>query len=249
MIHALDPHYETMESELFGPVLSTYVYDDRDMEAVYHLVDSTSPYGLTGSVIARDRRAIDAASAALANASGNFYVNDKPTGRRRRPPTLRRRARLGDERQGRQSLEPHALGERAGGQGESRPAEGLALPLHGRGLIGAWRLGAKPELEACPGGSRRAFDGAELGSPAEIAREGANELQAQSPRRSLPVRDHRRVFRGDTLRLRPEATALSMAAPVPGRSVLDRVHQHFVDDEPQRDRRFHREETASDLDR
>lgn len=80
LIHALDPHYETMESELFGPVLSAYVYDDRDMDAVYRVVDSTSPYGLTGSVIARDRRAIDAASAALANASGNFYVNDKPTG-------------------------------------------------------------------------------------------------------------------------------------------------------------------------
>lgn len=80
LIQALDPHYETMEAELFGPVLTTYIYDDRDMEAVYHLVDSTSPYGLTGSVIARDRRAIDAASAALANASGNFYVNDKPTG-------------------------------------------------------------------------------------------------------------------------------------------------------------------------
>ena len=80
LIQALDPHYETMEAELFGPVLTAYVYDDRDMEAAYHLVDSTSPYGLTGSVIARDRLAIDAASASLANASGNFYVNDKPTG-------------------------------------------------------------------------------------------------------------------------------------------------------------------------
>jgi 1-pyrroline-5-carboxylate dehydrogenase len=80
LIQALDPHYETMETELFGPVLSAYVYDDRDMEAAYRLVDSTSPYGLTGAVIARDRSAIVAASTALARAAGNFYVNDKPTG-------------------------------------------------------------------------------------------------------------------------------------------------------------------------
>jgi 1-pyrroline-5-carboxylate dehydrogenase len=80
LVQALEPRYETMEVELFGPVLSVYVYDDRDMEAAYRLVDSTSPYGLTGSVIARDRAAIVAASRALRSAAGNFYVNDKPTG-------------------------------------------------------------------------------------------------------------------------------------------------------------------------
>jgi 1-pyrroline-5-carboxylate dehydrogenase len=80
LVQAIDPRYETMESEIFGPVLSAYVYDDRDMDAAYRLVDSTSPYGLTGSVIARDRGAIHAASAALVSAAGNFYVNDKPTG-------------------------------------------------------------------------------------------------------------------------------------------------------------------------
>jgi 1-pyrroline-5-carboxylate dehydrogenase len=80
LIQALDPHYETMEAELFGPVLSAYVYDDRDMEAAYRLVDATSPYGLTGAVIARDRGAIVAAAKALEGAAGNFYVNDKPTG-------------------------------------------------------------------------------------------------------------------------------------------------------------------------
>ena len=80
LIQALDPHYETMETELFGPVLTVYVYDDNDMDAAYRLVDSTSPYGLTGSVIARDRGAITAASKALVRAAGNFYVNDKPTG-------------------------------------------------------------------------------------------------------------------------------------------------------------------------
>jgi 1-pyrroline-5-carboxylate dehydrogenase len=80
LIQALDPRYETMEVELFGPVLSVYVYDDRDMEAAYGLVDSTSPYGLTGAVIARERGAIERASKALERAAGNFYVNDKPTG-------------------------------------------------------------------------------------------------------------------------------------------------------------------------
>jgi 1-pyrroline-5-carboxylate dehydrogenase len=80
LIQALDPRYETMETELFGPVLSLYVYDDGNMEAAYRLVDSTSPYGLTGAVIARDRGAIVAASRALRSAAGNFYVNDKPTG-------------------------------------------------------------------------------------------------------------------------------------------------------------------------
>jgi 1-pyrroline-5-carboxylate dehydrogenase len=80
LIQALDPHYETIETELFGPVLTAYVYDDRDMAAAYRLVDSTSPYGLTGSIMARDRGAIARASEALVDAAGNFYVNDKPTG-------------------------------------------------------------------------------------------------------------------------------------------------------------------------
>jgi 1-pyrroline-5-carboxylate dehydrogenase len=80
LIQALDPHYETMETELFGPVLTAHAYDDRDMKAAYALVDSTSPYGLTGSIMARDRGAIVRASEALVDAAGNFYVNDKPTG-------------------------------------------------------------------------------------------------------------------------------------------------------------------------
>lgn len=80
LIEALEPRYETMETELFGPILSAYVYDDRDMEAAYRLVDTTSPYGLTGAVIATDRRAIVRGLAALRGAAGNLYVNDKPTG-------------------------------------------------------------------------------------------------------------------------------------------------------------------------
>lgn len=75
-----DPHYETMEEEIFGPVLSVYLYDEKDYEKTLHLCDKTSPYGLTGSVFAHDRAAIRMASQILTHAAGNFYINDKPTG-------------------------------------------------------------------------------------------------------------------------------------------------------------------------
>jgi len=75
-----DPKYTTMCEELFGPVLSIYVYDDADFDQVLEIIDTTSPYALTGAVIAQDRYAIDKASYALRNAAGNFYINDKCTG-------------------------------------------------------------------------------------------------------------------------------------------------------------------------
>ncbi|WP_184625114.1 L-glutamate gamma-semialdehyde dehydrogenase [Pedobacter cryoconitis] len=75
-----DPKYTTMCEELFGPVLSVYVYDDADFDQVLEIIDTTSPYALTGAVIAQDRYAIDKASYALRNAAGNFYINDKCTG-------------------------------------------------------------------------------------------------------------------------------------------------------------------------
>ena len=75
-----DPHSETMEQELFGPVLTVYVYEDADWEATLNLVDTTSPYALTGAVFATDRHVIEQATQALKHCAGNFYVNDKPTG-------------------------------------------------------------------------------------------------------------------------------------------------------------------------
>jgi len=75
-----DPRSDTMVRELFGPVLTVFVYDDAEWDATLDLVDTTSPYGLTGAVFATDRAAIAQASAALRQAAGNFYVNDKPTG-------------------------------------------------------------------------------------------------------------------------------------------------------------------------
>jgi len=80
IIRALRPDYVTMCEEIFGPVLSVYVYDDADWADTLALVDRTSPYALTGSVFARDRVAIQEAIAELRDAAGNFYVNDKPTG-------------------------------------------------------------------------------------------------------------------------------------------------------------------------
>ncbi|HID22546.1 MAG TPA: L-glutamate gamma-semialdehyde dehydrogenase, partial [Planctomycetaceae bacterium] len=75
-----DPKSRLMEEEIFGPVLTIYVYPERDYEETLHLCDETSPYGLTGAIFARDREAIVLAMDILRHAAGNFYVNDKPTG-------------------------------------------------------------------------------------------------------------------------------------------------------------------------
>jgi 1-pyrroline-5-carboxylate dehydrogenase len=75
-----DPYYVTMCEELFGPVLTVYVYEDKDFDKVLDIVDKTSIYALTGSIIAQDRYAIAKTTHHLRNAAGNFYINDKPTG-------------------------------------------------------------------------------------------------------------------------------------------------------------------------
>lgn len=75
-----DPKYTTMCEELFGPVLTVYVYDDKDFDKILEIIDTTSIYALTGAIIAQDRYAIAHATQALRNAAGNFYVNDKCTG-------------------------------------------------------------------------------------------------------------------------------------------------------------------------
>lgn len=75
-----DPKYTTMCEELFGPVLTIYVYDDNKFEELLDIVDSTSIYALTGSIIANDRYVIDLATKKLTNSAGNFYINDKCTG-------------------------------------------------------------------------------------------------------------------------------------------------------------------------
>jgi 1-pyrroline-5-carboxylate dehydrogenase len=80
LVEAADPGYRLLCEEIFGPVVTVYVYGDEAWEETLRLVDTTSPYALTGAVFARDRAAVRAAMGALRNAAGNFYVNDKPTG-------------------------------------------------------------------------------------------------------------------------------------------------------------------------
>jgi 1-pyrroline-5-carboxylate dehydrogenase len=80
VIVTTNPHYATMETELFGPVMTIYVYEDAKWGETLKLVDTTSEYALTGAIFSQDRYAIEEATIALQNAAGNFYVNDKPTG-------------------------------------------------------------------------------------------------------------------------------------------------------------------------
>ena len=75
-----NPKYTTMETELFGPVITIYVYEDANWAETLKLVDTTSEYALTGAIFSQDRYAIEEATVALQNAAGNFYINDKPTG-------------------------------------------------------------------------------------------------------------------------------------------------------------------------
>ena len=80
VIETTDPNFRLLKEELFGPVLTVYPYPDGKFEETLDLCDRTSPYGLTGAIFARDRKAIRTASETLVNAAGNFYINDKPTG-------------------------------------------------------------------------------------------------------------------------------------------------------------------------
>ena len=75
-----DPKSRLMTEEIFGPVLTLYLYEDKRFEDMLEVCNTTSPYGLTGSIFATDRSAIITASHALRHAAGNFYINDKPTG-------------------------------------------------------------------------------------------------------------------------------------------------------------------------
>ena len=80
VILTTDPHFKTMEEEIFGPVLTCYVYNDEDLDKTLEIMDTTSPYALTGAIFANNRYIINKLTRALDHAAGNFYVNDKPTG-------------------------------------------------------------------------------------------------------------------------------------------------------------------------
>jgi 1-pyrroline-5-carboxylate dehydrogenase len=74
-----NPKFKTMEEEIFGPVLTIYVYKDEDFDKTIELCDVTSPYALTGAIFAQDRYALEKMSKAFRQSAGNFYINDKPT--------------------------------------------------------------------------------------------------------------------------------------------------------------------------
>ena len=80
IIETTNPHFKSMEEEIFGPVLTVYPYDDKKVEETAELCNTTSPYGLTGAVFGRDRMAVEKLTNLLRYAAGNFYINDKPTG-------------------------------------------------------------------------------------------------------------------------------------------------------------------------
>ena len=80
LIVAKTPDYVTMCEELFGPVITVYVYEDEKFEETLDILDKTSIYALTGSILSKDRYAIESSMKKLVNAAGNFYINDKPTG-------------------------------------------------------------------------------------------------------------------------------------------------------------------------
>ena len=80
LVRTDDPHHALMRDELFGPLVTAFVYDDDRYDEALTLCDACSPYALTGAFFARDRGAIEGAMARLREAAGNFYINDKPTG-------------------------------------------------------------------------------------------------------------------------------------------------------------------------
>ena len=75
-----NPHFKTMEEEIFGPVLTIYIYDPADWEKTLKLVDTTSPYALTGAIFCDDKSVLESANKTLRFSAGNYYINDKPTG-------------------------------------------------------------------------------------------------------------------------------------------------------------------------
>ncbi len=80
MVVTPDPRFKLMTEEIFGPVVTMFVYDDGDLDRAIDLCESTSPYALTGAVFAEDRGAVEMLCRRLRHAAGNFYINDKPTG-------------------------------------------------------------------------------------------------------------------------------------------------------------------------
>ena len=129
MIETRDPGFRLLRDELFGPIVTAYVYPEGKWEETLELIDESAPYGLTGAVFSDDREAVIEAEEALRYAAGQLLRERQADRRRRRPAAVRRRAGLGDERQGGLDVEPDPLGQPAHDQGDVRPAEDYRYPF------------------------------------------------------------------------------------------------------------------------
>ncbi len=134
VVQTTNPRHKLMQEEIFGPVLTLFVYDDAKLDEALELCDSTSPYALTGAIFADDRRAAVRMAARLRHAAGNFYLNDKPTGAVVGQQPFGGCTGLGHQRQGGLLPQPDPLDLTAHDQGELRPAKALRVPVPGRGV-------------------------------------------------------------------------------------------------------------------
>ena len=132
LVETTDPAHRLMCEEIFGPVVTAYVYDDAKWEDTLAIVDGTSPYALTGAVFAQDRRAVLEAMCRAAARRRQLLHQRQADWRGRRSAAVRRCARVGNQRQGGLEAEPGPLGQRANDQGDLQPAAGLPVSVHGR---------------------------------------------------------------------------------------------------------------------
>ena len=192
VIETSDPDNVLMREELFGPIVTAYVYPDNKWEDTLELVDKTAPYGLTGAVFANDRSAVRA-GARGARARGRQLLRERQADRRRRrPAAVRRRPRVGHERQGRLDVEPDPLGQPAHDQGDVRAGDRLPLPVHGarrrrerlRGdLVSDVCAGVAPASQ--PASSPTAIAGSTTSAVRQRSRPGAR--RRSRPRRPGPT--------------------------------------------------------------
>ena len=129
VIETSDPDDRLLRDELFGPIVTAFVYPDSKWQDTLRLVDETSPYALTGAVFARDRGALEEAERGSSLRRRELLRQRQADRRGRRPAAFRRREGVGHERQGRLDVEPHPLGQPAHDQGDVRPRYRLPLPL------------------------------------------------------------------------------------------------------------------------
>ncbi|CAI9582059.1 unnamed protein product, partial [Staurois parvus] len=130
IIETKDPKEKMMAEEIFGPVLTVYVYPENEYKDVLRLIDTTSPYGLTGAVFSQDKNVLQEATEVLRNAAGNFYINDKSTGAVVAQQPFGGAPSIRYKRQARGSSLHPPLDLAAGHQGNPRPSDGMEVPLH-----------------------------------------------------------------------------------------------------------------------